>query len=114
MPTILPGAGPRGPFLIGFQQQNIDGELRNEPVIHVDMDHPRIAGSEAGAVKRGLAECSCRTAGIAPTWNTSPAVLRGIRDGADAGKSIFAAFDDGPDPADECRTEVRRRARRQT
>ena len=32
----------RLPFLIGFQEQNIDGEKTREPVITVDMDSPRV------------------------------------------------------------------------
>jgi hypothetical protein len=90
--NYLPGYVARGPFLIGFQQQNIDGELRNEPVIHVDMDHPRI--------RTGEDKADSTQAVFLPHGGNSPylehitAVLRGIRDGADAGKAIFAAFDE--------------------
>jgi hypothetical protein len=48
--AYLPGAVAKGPFLIGFQEQRIDGELRKEPVIHVDMEHPRVSTSEGEAV----------------------------------------------------------------
>ena len=37
----------RLPFLIGFQEQNIEGEKTREPVITVDMDSPRV-GTERG------------------------------------------------------------------
>lgn len=90
--NYLPGYVARGPFLIGFQQQNIDGELRTEPVIHVDMDHPRIRAGES--------EAEATQAVFLPQGGNSAylehitAVLRGIRDGAEASKTIFAAFDE--------------------
>ena len=95
--NYLPGYVARGPFLIGFQQQNIDGELRSEPVIQVDMDHPRIRTGESEA---GAAQAEAAQAVFLPHGGNSAylehitAVLRGIRDGADAGKAIFAAFDE--------------------
>ncbi|WP_454832092.1 SapC family protein [Pseudoxanthomonas wuyuanensis] len=88
--NYLPGYVARGPFLIGFQQQNIDGELRNEPVIHVDMDHPRIRQGEAEAAQAVFLPHGGNSAYL----EHITAVLRGIRDGADAGKAIFAAFDE--------------------
>src|SRR5690606_14413123 len=48
--SYIPGVVARGPFMIGFQTQEIDGELRKEPVIHVDMDNPRISNSEGESV----------------------------------------------------------------
>ena len=48
--TYLPAAIARGPFLIGFQERQIDGEIRNEPVIHVDLDHPRVNEAEGEPV----------------------------------------------------------------
>lgn len=38
----VPGALARGPFMIGFQAQNNNGEVRKEPVVHVDLHHPRV------------------------------------------------------------------------
>lgn len=84
--TYLPGAIARGPFLIGFQQQWVDGEQRQEPVIHVDMEHPRISSSEGSRV-------FLPHGGHSPYLEHISTVLRGIRDGTDAGKAMFAAFD---------------------
>ncbi len=43
----VPAMQARGPFLIGFQQQQqAAGEPRREPMIHVDLDHPRISHSD--------------------------------------------------------------------
>jgi len=82
----LPGMIAKGPFLIGFQEQRVDGELRREPVIHVDMEHPRISTSEGEAVflPRG---------GHTPYLEHISGVLRGIRDGVEAAKAMFSAFD---------------------
>lgn len=84
--AYLPGVVAKGPFLIGFQEQRIDGELRNEAVIHVDMQHPRISQAEGEPVF--LAH-----GGNSPYLEHVSTVLRGIRDGVDAGKAMFAAFD---------------------
>jgi hypothetical protein len=84
--AYLPGAVAKGPFLIGFQEQRIDGELRNEPVIHVDMEHPRVGTSEGEAV-------FLPQGGNSPYLQHITSVLRGIRDGAEFGNAMFAAFD---------------------
>ncbi|MBU8976715.1 MULTISPECIES: SapC family protein [unclassified Lysobacter] len=84
--AYLPGAVAKGPFLIGFQERRVDGELRREPVIHVDMDHPRVATGEGEAV-------FLPHGGNSAYLDHISSVLRGIRDGVDAGKAMFAAFD---------------------
>ena len=83
----LPGYVARGPFLIGFQEQTVDGELRKEPVIHVDMEHPRIGAGEGEAV-------FLPHGGHSPYLEHVITVLRGIRDGAEAGTAMFATFDE--------------------
>jgi hypothetical protein len=82
----LPGHIARGPFLIGFQEQNVDGEPRREAVIHVDLDHPRISFDEGEPVflPRG---------GNSPYLEHVTTVLRGIRDGVDGGKPMYEIFD---------------------
>jgi len=82
----LPGYVARGPFLIGFQEQNVDGELRNEPVIHVDVDHARIGAGEGEAV-------FLPHGGHSAYLEHVITVLRGIRDGTEFGTAMFAAFD---------------------
>lgn len=39
----IPLSIQRKPFLIGFQEKQIDGALREEPVVFIDMDSPRIS-----------------------------------------------------------------------
>lgn len=40
----------RRPFLIGFQEKNLDGEIVNEPMVHVDMESPRVNTSAGESV----------------------------------------------------------------
>ena len=83
--SYLPGAVARGPFLIGFQEQQVDGALRNEPVIHVDLDHPRVIGGQGEAVFLSHGGNSAYLEHIIT-------VLRGINDGVQAGRDMFAAL----------------------
>ncbi len=48
--TYVPAMLDRGPFLIGFQEQQVDGKARKEPVIHIDMDDPRVGVDDGQAV----------------------------------------------------------------
>jgi hypothetical protein len=83
--TYLPGVIARGPFLIGFQERNEGGELRREPVVHVDLDHPRVSETEGERVfleHGGNSRYLDRVAGI----------LQGINQGIEVGKAMFAAF----------------------
>jgi hypothetical protein len=82
----LPGAVAKGPFLIGFQQQRVDGALRTEPVIHVDLDHPRVSTTEGEAV-------FLPHGGHSPYLEHVTTVLRGIREGSEAMPAMFEAFE---------------------
>lgn len=86
--TYLPGVVAKGPFLIGFQEQRIEGELHQAPVIHVDLDHPRVSVSAGDGEPVFLLH-----GGHSPYLERIVTVLRGIRDGVEAGKAMFAAFD---------------------
>ena len=83
--AYLPAVIARGPFLIGFQERQIEGEIRSEPVIHVDLDHPRVSQVEGEPV-------FLTHGGNSPYLNHIAAVLRDIRDGLEIGKAMFAAF----------------------
>lgn len=84
--AYLPGAAAKGPFLIGFQEQRIDGELRLEPVMHVDIEHPRVNLVEGEPV-------FLPQGGNSPYLDHVASVLRGIRDGTEFGAAMFSAFD---------------------
>lgn len=83
--AYVPGIIARGPFLIGFQEQQVGGEARREPVIHVDLDHPRISHTEGEPV-------FLPQGGNSPYLEYVATVLRGIRDGIEVSKPMFAAF----------------------
>lgn len=84
--SYLPGLVARGPFMIGFQEQLVDGQPRNEPVIYVDLEHPRI---DAGAAGHPV---FLAQGGNSPYLERVITVLRGIHDGASACGDMVAAF----------------------
>jgi hypothetical protein len=84
--AYLPGVVARGPFLIGFQEQMHDGKLRREAVVNVDLDHPRASFAEGEPV-------FLPQGGHSPTLERIIDVLRGIHDGSDLGKAMFATLD---------------------
>src|SRR5690606_7322863 len=77
--AYVPGMIARGPFLVGFQAQQVDGETGNEPVIHVDLDHPRVSRTEGEPV-------FLPHGGNSPYLEHIAMVLRGIREGVEVGK----------------------------
>ena len=83
----IPGVIARGPFLIGFEEQEVDGELRKHPVVYVDLDHPRASQTEGTPV---FAPQGGNSIYLEQTIN----VLRGITTGLDDSKAMFAAFTD--------------------
>jgi len=80
--TYVPGIIARGPFLIGFQEAVVDGETRRNPVIHVDLDHPRVNENEGepAFMPQG---------GNSPYLDHVAKVLSGIRDGLELSKAMF-------------------------
>jgi hypothetical protein len=81
----IPGVVARGPFLIGFQEREENGELRREPVIHVDLDNPRVSESEG---ERVFLEQGGNSRYLDRIGN----ILKGINDGLAASKAMFAEF----------------------
>jgi hypothetical protein len=81
----LPGMIARGPFLIGFQEQQADGEIRKEPVIHVDLDHPRLSRTEGQLLFLPMG-------GNSPYLEHVATVLRGLHEGIEISRAMFAAF----------------------
>lgn len=83
----LPGAVARGPFLIGFREQQVEGEPRRSPVIHVDMDHPRVSADGDGV------EVFRPQGGHSPYLDHVITVLQGINDGVEGGRRMYAALE---------------------
>jgi hypothetical protein len=84
--SYLPGAIAKGPFLIGFQERQEEGELRQSPVIHVDLGHARVATGKGEPV-------FLEHGGQSPYLQRVVTVLSGINDGVVAGKAMYAALD---------------------
>jgi hypothetical protein len=76
----VPAVRQRGPFLIGVEQQG-------EPMIHVDLDHPRIGAADG-------APLFLPHGGNAPYLEHVIRVLQLIHDGAQLAEPMFAAFTD--------------------
>jgi hypothetical protein len=83
--SYVPGVMTKGPFLIGFQEQDVNGETRKEPVVHVDLDHPRISTTEGEPV-------FLPQGGNTPYLDHVSMVLRGLRTGLEVSKAMFAAY----------------------
>jgi hypothetical protein len=81
----IPGMISRGPFVIGFQEREEGGEIRREPVVHVDMDDARVNETEGEAAFLELG-------GQSPYLQNVARVLAGLNEGLAMGKAMFAAF----------------------
>jgi SapC len=84
--SYVPGVVARGPFLIGFQEQEINGELSKEPVIHVDMDSSRVGDGEGESV-------FLPHGGNTPYLERIATILKGLHDGMALSKTMFATFE---------------------
>lgn len=83
----IPAVQERGPFVIGMQEQLVDGEPRREPMIYVDLDHPRVSETEGEPV-------FLPHGGNAPYLERIARVLRTIHLGAQAAPPMFAALEE--------------------
>lgn len=83
--AYVPGIVARGPFLIGFQNQEVDGESRQAPVIHIDLDHPRVSSTEGEPV-------FLPQGGNTRYLDRIGTILQGIHQGLAVSKAMFDAF----------------------
>jgi len=82
----VPAMQVRGPFLIGFQQQqDTAGEPRREPMIHVDLDHPRVSRTEGEPL-------FLPQGGSSPYLEHITRVMRLMHQGLSISGAMFAAF----------------------
>lgn len=71
----------RQPFLIGFQQQVVDGVPRQVPVVHVDIEHPSISYVEGESV-------FLPHGGESPYLERINSILAAIRRGHEASRAL--------------------------
>ena len=83
--TYVPALIARGPFLIGFQERQEGGEVRKEPVIHLDIEDPRVSSTEGEPIFQPQGGNSRYLDHVA-------AILNGINLGLTVSKAMFAAF----------------------
>lgn len=84
--SYVPAVVSKGPFLIGFQNQEIEGEVRKDAVIHIDMEDPRVNESEGEAV-------FLEHGGNSPYLEKIADTLHAIHRGMAYSKAMFAAFE---------------------
>lgn len=84
--NYVPGIIARGPFLIGFQDQSMQGGSEKEPVIHVDLDSPRVNFEEGELLFREYG-------GATPYLEKVSNILRGIHTGMAMSEAMFAIFE---------------------
>lgn len=83
--NYIPAVIERGPFLIGFQDQSRDGGDERAPVIHVDMESPRVSQTEGNDV-------FLDHGGLSPYLENISRVLNRIYDGMQISDAMFNAF----------------------
>jgi hypothetical protein len=83
--SYVPGIVARGPFLIGFQRRESGGETHEAPIIHVDLDHPRVSQTEGLPIFKPQG-------GNSPYLDRVASILNGIREGLELSKAMFAAY----------------------
>lgn len=81
----IPASIEKGPFLIGFQRQSDDPDDAPNPVVHIDMDHPKI--SEQYGQQLFLPQ-----GGNSPYLEHISARLQAIHQGLATAPAMFAAF----------------------
>jgi hypothetical protein len=84
--SYIPAVVARGPFLIGFQTREEAGVSTREPVIHLDLDHPRVSQSEGELLFLPHGGNSRYLERIA-------SILGGISDGLTVSAPMFRAFE---------------------
>ena len=82
----IPAAVARGPFMIGFQTQRENGQETVSPMVHVDMEHPKISETQGISV-------FLEQGGNSPYLDHISRLLNVIRDGIEINKHMFAAFE---------------------
>jgi hypothetical protein len=83
----VPAIHQRGPFIIGFQNKESGGEMHREPVIHVDLDDPRVNDTDGQPL-------FLQHGGNSPYLQHVSHVLKVINRGTEIARPMFGAFQD--------------------
>lgn len=71
----------RQPFLIGFRQSTDDGVPRRDPVVHIDLDHPKVSETEGEPV-------FLEHGGESPLLERTTVMLQAIHEGHQANETL--------------------------
>lgn len=83
----VPAIQQRGPFSIAVQERQIDGEVRRDPVVHIDLDDPRVSRTEGEPI-------FLPQGGNSPYLKHVTRVLQAIHTGLEMNQPMFAAFEE--------------------
>ena len=83
----VPAMQQRGPFVIGLQEQHIDGEVRREPTIQIEVDHPRLSTTDGQPL-------FLPHGGNTPYLEHILGVMRAILIGTEKSPQMFAVFEE--------------------
>ena len=83
--AYVPGILARGPFLIGMGQAATDPDGRREPMVHIDLDDPRVSQKEGEPV-------FLPQGGNTRYLERIATILNGLNQGIAVSKAMFAAF----------------------
>lgn len=83
--NYIPAVIERGPFLIGFQDQSRDGGSERAPVVHIDIENPRVNDVEGTPV-------FLEHGGLSPYLDKITQLLNRIYEGMQVSDAMFAAF----------------------
>jgi len=84
--AYIPAAINRGPFLVGFQHEQQNGETVRIPMVHIDMDSPHISKTSEGEA------VFLTHGGNSPYLEKVSRTLLAIHEGINASKQMFDAF----------------------
>jgi len=85
--NYLPAMIARGPFIIGFQEATDDPDQVPQPMIYVDLNHPKLNRSEG-------APLFLEFGGNSPYLEYISGVLRIIHQGEQVARAMFSALDE--------------------
>lgn len=83
----VPAIQQRGPFLIGFRAIESGGDTQREPMVHIDLDHPRVSQTEGEPI-------FLPQGGAAAALERANRALQILFHGVELQKTMFAAFEE--------------------
>lgn len=83
--NYVPAVMARGPFSIGIQRELVNGVETHNPIVHIDMNHPKVIGSFGQTL-------FLENGGHSPYLNYISSVLDTINEGIPQTKLMFDAF----------------------